>query len=85
MRRDLLRRVVNLEARQGFSERCLRRLAERWQMDPEQLLVATKGHEAALAKQLGEHGTITWEGFLLIRNLLIELGGNAACARKTQK
>jgi hypothetical protein len=64
MRRDLLRRVANLELRQGCSERRWRRLAERWGMDSERLLMATQGHEAELAGQLGEHGTITWEGFL---------------------
>lgn len=70
MRRDLLRRVARLEARQSFSERRLRRLAERLCIDPQRLSMVAKGHEAELAKHLGEDGTITWEGFVLVLKLL---------------
>jgi hypothetical protein len=70
MRRDLVRRVAKLEARLGCREQSLRRLAERLQVDPERLRKAVNGHESELASHLGEDGMITWEGFLLVCQLL---------------
>jgi len=70
MDRNLLRRLAQLETRLGFSERRLRRVAERLHVDPERLLQASRGHERHLAGQIEEDGTITWEGLILVLKLM---------------
>ena len=42
--------------------------------DAEASLRSLMGHEQELGPALGEDGTITWEGFLLVRQILAARG-----------
>ena len=65
------RGIEKLE-RQGVAgfETKLRALARRLGGNEEVCLQAVRGYERELRQELGEDGTITWQGFLLLRDLL---------------
>ena len=65
MRRDLKRRLKQLEARVGAEDHQLRRLAAQLHIDSERLLGAVQGREAELHSHSIDGG-IAWEGFLLL-------------------
>ena len=73
MRKDLQRRLGRLERQLGLAdfETKLRSFARKWGEDEEAYLRAVRGHERELGPELGEDGTITWGGFLLLRQMLI--------------
>jgi hypothetical protein len=75
MSKDLMRRIEKLERQRGVSEfeTKLRRLVRRLggnEPTEQAYLRAVRGHERELGPALGEDGTITWPGFLLLRQLL---------------
>jgi len=72
MSKDLKRRIEKLEQQGGVSgfETKLRSLARWLGGNEEAYLRAARGYEQKLGPALGEDGTITWEGFLLLRDLL---------------
>ena len=72
MSKDLKRRIEKLERQVGVSgfETKLRALVRWWGGNEEAYLRAARGYARELGPALGEDGTITWEGFLLLRNLL---------------
>jgi|SRR5271157_3312403 len=72
MSKDLKRRIEKLERQIGVSgfETKLRALVRWWGGNEEAYLRAARGYARELGPALGEDGTITWEGFLLLRDLL---------------
>jgi hypothetical protein len=75
----LRRRVERLEAaagagKSGTFEQRLRRFAAGLNLDPEQLILVTKGHEAALSPCINDDGGITWPAFCQLREFLAEAG-----------
>jgi hypothetical protein len=71
MRRNLDRRVQKLEAADGGDfKRGLQNLAGWLHIPPDRMAHAIRGREAELKTELDEDGSITWEGFLLVRDLL---------------
>lgn len=72
MSKDLKRRIEKLERQVGVAglETKLRALARRLGGNEEAYLLAVRGYERQLGQALGEDGTITWEGFLLLRDLV---------------
>jgi hypothetical protein len=72
MSKDLKRRIEKLERQVGVSgfETKLRAVVRRWGGNEEAYLRAARGHERKLGPALGEDGSITWEGFQLLRDLL---------------
>ena len=71
MARDLKRRIERLEASGGSDfEKNIRLLAPKIGIEPDELLQVVKGHAPYLKKQVQDGGTITWEGFCLVRDLL---------------
>jgi hypothetical protein len=75
MNKDLTRRIEKLERQLGVAE-CetkLRGLVRRLggnEHNEQAYLRAVRGHERELGPALGEDGSITWEGFLRLRQLL---------------
>ena len=72
MSKDLKRRIERLERQVGVSEfeTKLRAVVRPWGGNQEAYLRAARGHEQKLGPALGEDGTITWEGYLLLQDLL---------------
>ena len=70
MNRSLILRVQRLEARYGHADKKLQRLAEYLHVPPERFTAAIQGREAEVFRQMGNDGTITWQGFLLVCKLL---------------
>jgi hypothetical protein len=72
MSKDLKRRIEKLERQVGVSgfETKLRAVVRWWGGNEEAYLRAARGHERKLEPALGEDGAITWEGYLLLHNLL---------------
>ena len=71
MNEELKRRIEKRERQGvvGFQTK-LRALVRRLGGNEEVYLQAVRGYERELGQALGEDGTITWEGFLLLRELL---------------
>lgn len=83
MRKDLMRRLEKLE--QGVLQTSqfqakLRGCARGWGVDEEAFLQAAQGHEENLRRELGDDGLVTWETFLLLRDIAgqAERAGRAA-------
>jgi hypothetical protein len=72
MSKDLKRRIEKLERQVGVSEfeTKLRAVVRQWGGNEEAYLRAARGQERKLGPELGEDGTITWEGYLLLQDLL---------------
>ena len=72
MSKDLKQRIEKLERQVGVAgfEIKLRALVRRWGGNEEAYLRAARSYERQLGQALGEDGGITWEGFLLLRDLL---------------
>ena len=71
MAHDLKRRVEKLEASGGSDfEKNIRLLAPKIGVSPDDLLRVVKPHESYLKKQVQNGGTITWEGFEVVYQLL---------------
>ena len=72
MRKDLMRRIEKLEGRIGASEfeTKLRAVVRQWGGNEEAYLRAARGREQTLGPELGKDGTITWEGYLRLQELL---------------
>jgi hypothetical protein len=68
--KSLHRRIVRLErAAGGDFQTKVRFLAKRLDIPADRVSAVTKGHEAQLGPHIGMDGTITWEGFLFLRDL----------------
>lgn len=85
MRKDLMRRIEKLEqgdAQTSQYQAKLRYWARRWRVPEEAFLRAAQGHEQKLRRGLGDDGKVTWETFLLLREIAIHSG--TGCARKAE-
>ena len=72
MNKALKQRIEKLERQFGIAgfETKLRALARGLGGNEEAYLRAARGHQRQLGQALGEDGTITWEGLLLLIDLL---------------
>jgi hypothetical protein len=73
MTRNLWRRIEKLERNSGGAAAWqvkLRVLARRFGCEEEAFFEAIRGYERRLAAAIDNDGAITWEDFLLVRNLL---------------